>query len=139
MKRNELLKNFTRLILIFVLFIIGESLLTHQIYQFQHSFEYSGIYITFITLVFFGGIGVLLGLNRTHFSLNGTKDIKIDKAKLLILGLPSFIVSMSHVLIYLGVFNKLPFIAIYILENNYVTIVSSIILGHTLISSLYKE
>lgn len=86
-----------------------------------------------ISIVCFGGIGALLGLSNTNLSEDRT--IHIDKSRLLLLTLPSFIVSMSHIWAYFGLLNFNKSIYPYILENNYIIVVSSIILGFSALSS----
>jgi len=139
MNRNKIIKNLIFLVIISTLFISGIILLVNHFSQAQQSFNYNYIYITFITLVFFGGIGVLLGLSTKDFSLSSPNKIRVDKIKLFVLGIPSLIISLTYLWVSLGWLDTFSFIRSNILNINYVITISSIILGHTLISSIYKE
>lgn len=90
-------------------------------------------------MVFFGAIGVVLALSRAGNSDRRAKTLKIDYSKLLVLGLPSLILSMTHIWAQLGLFKGFAWVYLYISTNDYILILSSIVLGHTLISSLRME
>lgn len=139
MKNNSWIKNIIYLILILILFAIGVLLLTNYKFQTQRTFEYNLIYITFIIIIFFGGIGVVLGVDNHNLSLKKEGVLKVDKSKLLILGIPSFIFSMTYIWGYLGLANIIPDIFSYLIQNDYIVIISSIIFGYTIASSLYKD
>lgn len=136
--QNGTLKNLVYLVLIIVLFVTGTILLASHYTQARTSFNFNPIYATLISIVCFGAIGVLLGLSNTNVPVERTRHI--DKSRLLLLALPSFIISMSHIWAILELsdfFNKS--IYPYMLENNYIIIVSSIILGHSVFTSFVNK
>ena len=136
MKNKIFIKNLICSIMIFFFLGCGSLLLiTHQINS-QKSFNYNPIYITFVILFFFGGIGVLLALNDTSVTLYKIKNIKINKTKLFLLIVPSLLISLSYIWLYLGLLNSL---ISYISEFNYIIVASSIILGYSIASNLDRD
>lgn len=138
MKIGNFTKYVSCLVFIAILFYSGTTLLHNHYIQMGINYDYNPVYITFVTIVCFGGIGTLLGLSKANFS-EKNKKLKIDYTRLIILGLPTFILSATHVWAQLGLFKDFVFVYMYILSNDYILIISSIILGHTLIASLSKE
>lgn len=130
-----ILENLIYLVLIIVLFAIGSMLLTDQLTQAKTRFNISPFSITIISIVFFGGIGVVLGLISRDQSVG--KVTQVDKSRLLLITLPAFIVSMSYVWAYFGMFTDS--IYQYILGNDYVVIVASIILGFSILSIFRRK
>ncbi|MDR0269477.1 hypothetical protein [Paenibacillus sp.] len=140
MKKNNhwgILKNFIYLVLIIAFLAMGSMILENYLEQVKTTFHFSPAYVTMICIVFFGGIGVLLGLSSKKRQTGGT--IQIDKSRLLLLTLPSLFISLSYVWLYLGLFRFLPSIAPYIAANHYIVIVSCIVMGHSLITSFRKK
>ncbi len=137
--KNRFIKNLGYLILISTLLIGGVILLRNHKFQAQRTYNYNLIYTTLVTIACFGGIGVLLGLSNTNFSLKEIEVPRFDRIRLLSLGLPSLLTSLSYIWVYLGLFNKYPIIYSYIQEIDYLVMISSIILGHTLVSSIYTD
>lgn len=138
MKNNNYIKNFVQIILISVFLVIGVSLLTKYNIQ-RQKFEYNLTYMIFIMSIFFGGIGIILGLNNLNAEFKKKGILKVDKSKLLILGVPSFIVATIYMWGNFGLFNIMPHIYPFLVNNDYIIIVSNIVLGHTIVTSLYKE
>jgi len=139
MNRNKWIKNLIYLVIIFALFISGIFLLENHLSQARQSFDYNYIYITFIILIFFGGIGIVMGLSSKNLSLTSPNKIEVDKMKLIVLGIPSLVVSLTYLWVYLGWLDNFYFIQSNILNINYIITISSILLGHTIISSIYKR
>lgn len=77
MKNKNYIGNFIYFILIAILLACGTSLLSNHYTEAQRTFEYSLFYITIIIVIFFGGIGVVLGLSNVNFSVKKIKDFKI--------------------------------------------------------------
>lgn len=87
--------------------------------------------ITAIYILFFGGIGVVLGLDNFTKELKKDGKWKIDIPKIIILGLPSLLFSIPNL-----VYNIIP----SALQFAYsIGLVSCIVFGYTLITSLFKE
>lgn len=139
MKNKNYIGNFIYFILIAILLACGTSLLSNHYTEAQRTFEYSLFYITIIIVIFFGGIGVVLGLSNVNFSVKKIKELKLDRSRLLLLVLPSFIISMTHIWALLGLLDNLSTIYSYIIKNQYIIIISSIILGNSIVSSIYIE
>lgn len=133
------IKNIIYIALIAVFLILGLLILTKINLQAKQRFEYNLTYTTFIIITFFGGIGAILGLDNLIISLKKKGVLKVNKPRLLVLGIPSFIVSMTYIWATLGLFKVIPTIYPYLIKYDYPIIISSIILGHTIVSSLYKE
>lgn len=134
---KKIIKNCSYFVLISILFCSGITFLKNYKIQAQQTYNYNLIFLTLITIVFFGGIGALLRLSNTDFCIRKIKGLKVDTMKLLVLGLPSFIISMTYIWAYLGLFKRFPLFISYISEIENIIIVSSIIFGHTIISSIY--
>lgn len=133
------IKNIIYIALITLFLILGVLILTKINVQAKQRFEYNLTYTTFIIITLFGGIGAILGLDNLIISLKKKGVLKVNKPKLLVLGIPSFIVSLTYIWANLGLFKMIPSIYPYLIKYDYPIIVSSIILGHTIVSSLYKE
>lgn len=118
------------LIVLVGLYYLGSSILAECYEQTKRTFTYNHWLITLVQLIFFGGIGVVLGLDRFLLELNREGKWHFDITKLIILGIPSLIFSMPYLVF---IFIKLP--------NSFSNIctISSIILGYTLISNPYKD
>ncbi|GIP59515.1 hypothetical protein MKX50_12935 [Paenibacillus sp. FSL W8-0186] len=136
---KNFIKNFSCLVFIAIFYFGGTTLLRNHYEEVKINFYYSPVYVTFVTMVFFGAIGVVLALSRAGNSDRRAKTLKIDYSKLLVLGLPSLILSMTHIWAQLGLFKGFAWVYLYISTNDYILILSSIVLGHTLISSLRME
>lgn len=130
MNRKNIVKHLIYLILIISLYYLGSSILAKQYEEAKITFIYNYWLITIIKLIFFGGIGVVLGLDKFLSELTQKGKWSFDIIKFLILGIPSLIFSMQYLV--------LTFIQIPSSFNNMYTI-ANIVLGHTLISSFYKE
>lgn len=130
MKSKSAIKYLIYLIIIVGLYYLGSSILAKHYEEVQITYTYNYLLITLVQLIFFGGIGVVLGLDKFLSELTREGKLKFDITKLIILGIPSLIFSIPYL-----VFNfiKPPpsFSSIFT--------ISSIILGYTLISSPYKE
>lgn len=129
MKSKSCIKYFIYLIIIISLYSIGTILLRKYNNDFEKTFISNYWLVTLIKLVFFGGIGIVLGVDSFLTELNRKGKWKLNIPKLIILGIPSFIFSIPYIVLTL--------IPLSTSFNNIFT-VSSIILGYTLISSLYK-
>lgn len=129
MKSKSCIKYFIYLIIIISLYSIGTILLRKYNNDFEKTFISNYWLVTLIKLVFFGGIGIILGVDSFLTELNRKGKWKLNIPKLIILGIPSFIFSIPYIVLTL--------IPLSTSFNNIFT-VSSIILGYTLISSLYK-
>lgn len=131
MKHNTWVKNLIYLLLIVTLFLVGTILLSKINEAAQRTYTLNINLVTLVTILFFGGIGLVLGFDNfiTQLRLNG--NWKFDMAKLVIVGIPSFIFSI-HYMVYKISSALLPYI-----DN--ISLVSSIILGYTLISCVYKD
>ncbi|KLU55084.1 hypothetical protein EL84_23680 [Paenibacillus sp. VT-400] len=133
-KANGVLKNLTYLVLIIVLFAVGSMLLNNQLTQARTRFDVSPFLMTIIPIVFFGGIGVVLGL-MIRGQLRSTKQQ--DTSGFLLITLPALIVSLSYVWASFGWLNDSVYQ--YIVVNDYLVIVASVILGFSIMSALPKK
>lgn len=133
--QNSFIGNLIYLVIIIALLTIGSKLIADHYAQARESFHFNPIYITVIMIICFGGIGALLGLNNL---IKAKGSPRIDLSRLLLLALPSFIVSMSYIWAYLGLLKFNESIFSYILVNDHIPIISSIIFGFSITSSIIK-
>lgn len=127
MKHNTWVKNIIYILLIVILFLVGTGLLSKLQETAQQTYTVDINLITLICIIFFGGIGIILGFDNFIYQLQLKGNWRIDIAKLVILGIPSFIVSIPYV-IYM--------ISPSMLSYSYIP---SIVLGYTVISCIYKD
>ena len=116
------------LILIVALYITGTLLLDRHFNNAAITFIYNYWLITLIRIIFYGGIGAVLGLDGFIIELKREGKWKFDIPRLIILGIPSLIFSIPYITILVSISTSF---------SNIFTI-SSIILGYILISSPYK-
>ena len=116
------------LILIVALYITGTLLLDMHYNRAAITFVYNYWLITLIRIIFYGGIGAVLGLDGFIIELKREGKWKFDIPRLIILGIPSLIFSIPYITILVPISTSF---------SNIFTI-SSIILGYMLISSPYK-
>lgn len=130
MNSKNTIKYLIYLIIIISLYYLGSSILAKHYEDAKITFLYNYWLITLVKLVFFGGIGMVLGLDKFLSELNREGKWKFDISKLIILGIPSLIFSMQYLVL---TFIQIPssFSSVFIIAN--------IVLGYTIISSLYKE
>lgn len=92
-----------------------------------------------IAFIFFGGIGAVLGLDALNLRMKSKGVLKVNISKLILLGIPSFLIPLIYVLCTIGLIRVSANMLLYFGYNSYILIVSSIILGHTIVSSFYKD
>ncbi|MEK3734073.1 MULTISPECIES: hypothetical protein [Paenibacillus] len=135
--QKNIFLHFVYLVLIIVLFAIGSDMLTEYRAEARTRFEHNLYYETAVLILCFGGIGVVLGLSGLKRSRGGR--IGLNKSKLLLLALPSLLVTISPLLAHFGVFDFYESLYEYILEHHDITMVSSIIFGHSFFTSFVKK
>lgn len=130
MNDKKLIKYLIYIISIGLLYYLGTTILVTYEKEVQRTFTYNYWFITLVPLIFYGGIGVVLGLDKFLIELKHKGKWKVDIIKLIILGVPSVIFSIPYLVTSL--------IMIQASFGNMFTI-SPIIFGYTLISSLSKD
>lgn len=130
MKNKNAVKYLIYLITISILYYCGNTILAKYYEDTQITFVYNYWIITTVKLIFFGGIGVVLGLDKLLSEIKKEGKWKVDISRLIILGIPSLFFSMPYLVIRLLTLHKS-------FENIFT--ISSIIFGYILISSLYKD
>lgn len=131
MKNNSWVKNSIYLILIVFLFWIGTVLLANHLEEAEITYRNNITFIILINFIFFGGIGIVLGLDNLIIQLKKKGKIKVNIPRLIVLGVPSLIMLNPFIWINL-IPSALPFL-------NSILLISSLILGYTIVSSLIKE
>lgn len=131
MKINKWFKNIIYLFLIVILFYGGTTIISNIIKGAQMTYEINFNFITLTYFIFFGGIGIVLGLDNFIKELKKEGKLRLDISRIMIFGLPCLIFSIPK-LQYI-----LPPTTLQFVDSIY--LVSSIILGYTLICSLVKE
>lgn len=143
MKNNKWLRYIAYLLLIMILYYIGSILLfevTEQVYRRMDYNVYNLAVYTIISILCFGGIGAIIGLDRFINQLKKSGTWRLNLPKLIILGLPALIMSVPYLpilgLIKLVIFINIPSLEVF---NGNEYIAASIIFGHTVVSSIYKD
>ena len=129
MKSRSFGKYLIYLIFIIGLYIIGTLLLDKCYAEARITFVYNYWLITLIKIIFYGGIGAVLGLDSFLVELKREGKWKLDILRLIILGIPSLIFSIPYIMILIPISNSF----------SSVFTISSIVFGYTMISSIYKE
>lgn len=130
MENKKAIKYLIYIITMGILYYLGTIILAKHYKEVQSTYIYNYWLITLVQLIFYGGIGVVLGLDKFLIELKHEGKWKFDIMKLIILGIPSLIFSMPYLII-----TVIPLKT----EFGNMFIISSIILGYTLVSSLSKE
>lgn len=131
MKINNWLKYFIYLLLIVTLSWMGITILSNYHAEVQRSYNANIFLIMFVNLIFFGGIGVVLGLDNFILQLKIKGQWRVNIPKLIILGLPSLILSTPYLWFIL-----LPSATQFM---NAICLISNIVLGYILVSSIIRE
>lgn len=129
MKSRSLGKYLIYLIFIIGLYIIGTLLLDKCYAEARRTFIYNYWLVAIIKIIFYGGIGAVLGVDSFLVELKSEGTWKLDIPRLIILGIPSLILLIPYMMILI------PFLSFY----SSVFTISSIVFGYTMISSIYKE
>ncbi|MHC1684547.1 MAG: hypothetical protein AB6733_16660 [Clostridiaceae bacterium] len=137
------LRNSIYLILIFIIVFVGNQLLDNS------KINETGKYITslhrnnIVTIIQYGSIGALLGFKILINEMNKNGSIKINIPKLVLLGIPSILISFSTNIFLLmgdGVKNNtLLRFETFLTTNTVLITVFQVVLGYTLITCFYKE
>lgn len=98
------------------------------------NFTYNFPLIILINFVFLGGIGALLSLDGFLDKFNPSGKWKVSIPKLTILGIPSLVFALIY--LWIGLVTIPDFIIMNIKE---LLVISNIVLGHTIMSSISKE
>lgn len=131
MKINNCLKYFIYLLLIVALSWLGTTILSNYYAEVQRSYKTDILLIMFVNLIFFGGIGVVLGLDNFILQLKIKGQWRVNLPKLMILGLPSLILSIPYLWFILSPS------ATQFMDT--ICLISNIVFGYTLVSSIEKE
>jgi uncharacterized membrane protein len=142
-KGKEWLQNFFVILLILILVFGGQYVLEDMREKAASTYQINIYLHGFITFFFYGGIGVLLGLE--HFIREKKKDGKwsLNRPKLVLIGIPSLYFSASILLFYNSILSNtfLTYPIGVLLNNNgsHFLTVFNVIFGYTIITSFYKK
>lgn len=129
MKHNTWVKNIIYLLLIVILFWVGTTLLSKIQEAAQRTYNLNINLVTLVTILFFGGIGLVLGFDNFITQLKIKGAWRFDMAKFVIVGIPAFIFSIPYM-----IYKLVP----SMLESIHnISLVSSVVLGYTLISCVF--
>jgi hypothetical protein len=130
-------------ILIIIFWVFGASNNFRLIEEVESRIYIPQIWLrTTVAFFYYGGVGVLLGLN--HFTVEMKKKgvWRANWPKLIVLGLPSLFYSFSLAIATYGgpFFGRMSYILASQLINNYwdVAYLFPLVLGHTIITGFYK-
>lgn len=134
MNKNKVVKNLCMLLGIVILSIVGTMGLERYKEMYLRISNINLLYPILINFIFFGGIGIILGIEK--FRLESLREGKwrIDIIKLCILGIPAFIFAIPYMLPIIVRNGK---ILSLIFNDNFIKI-GNLILGYVLIGSFYK-
>jgi hypothetical protein len=142
-KDKEWLQNFIVILLILVMVFGGQYVLEGMREKAASTYQINIYLHCFINFFFYGGIGVLLGLE--HFIKEKKKDGKwsLNRPKLVLIGIPSLYFSAAILLFYNSLISN-TFLAypIGVLFNNngsHFLAVFNVVFGYTIITSFYKK
>ena len=129
-------------VLIFSFALIGQNIIYHAISKSQATLRYCKSTDFLIKIVFYGGIGVLFGLENLVREIKKKGDWKINFPKLALLGIPLLYFSFYN-FIY---FSNIPFISEHmnynwlIFNKNYTSYlpIFQAMLGYVVVTSFYK-
>jgi hypothetical protein len=142
-KGKEWLQNFLVILLILVMVFGGQYVLEDMRGKAASTYQINIYLHGFITFFFYGGIGVLLGLE--HFIREKKKNGKwsLNIPKLVLIGIPSLYFSASIFLFYNSLLsNTFLVYPIGVLLNNngsHFLTVFNVIFGFAIITSFYKK
>lgn len=142
MKNEVILKYFFYLIII-IFFIIISNVVTLKATFYAKRFEFFPL-IVIKTCIYFI-FGAFLGLDNFLKEKSNKGVWKINKPKLLILGLPSLYFSLSLILLHTKLVWLSSFFYIFkanisnILQMKYIYVFSPILLGFIVVTSFYKH
>lgn len=131
MKINTWLKHFIYLMLIMALAWMGATILSNYYAEAQRSYNTNIIRIMLVNLIFFGGIGVVLGLDNFILEFKMEGKWRVNLPKLTVLGLPSLILSIPYVYLILSPS------AMQFMDT--ICLISNIVFGYILVSSIVRE
>lgn len=131
MKINTWLKNFIYLLLIMTLSWSGGTILSNYYAKVQSTYTSNILLIMLVNLVFFGGIGVVLGLDNFILQFKMKGQWRVNLPKLIVIGLPSLILSVPYL-----IFTLLPSTMHFI---DTICLISNIVFGYILVSSIVRE
>ncbi len=143
MKNKKWVRYFIYIFLVYTLIAWRNNVLVAIVERRSITYDPQILYSIALAICFYGGIGLVLGLE--HFILEMKKNgvWKVDWAKLLIMGLPTLLLSFS-VFIYgfgSGIIWKIPlhFMDRMVVDYWDIIYLFSLILGYTIITSVYKR
>lgn len=131
MKINTWLKHLIYLLLIVALSWMGITILSNYYAEVQRSYNINIILIMLVNFIFFGGIGAVLGLDNFILQFKMEGQWRFNLPKLIVLGLPSLILSIPHLLFIL-----LPS-AMQFMDT--ICLIPNIVFGYILVSSIVRE
>lgn len=130
-------------LLIIALFIgLGDYFLRY-IQDISQKTAYLNVFLlTFTMIIFYGGFGVILGLDGLLNEKNKDGIWKVRIPKMIILGIPSLYISLSYIIYYSSII-VIQYLArplqLILLRNSKIVILTQILLGYVVITSFFKE
>lgn len=143
MNAKSWLKYFFIIILILVMVFLGQYVFESIRRNVQETYNINPYFQNIIMLIFYGGIGLLLGLEHLIQEIKKQGKWVVNIPKLVLMGIPSLYFSLSIFIYYSSsqfVREVLSYPTGILLNNggNFIS-VFQLILGYSIITSFYKK
>lgn len=143
MKMKSWVKYFIYIFLILVIVFRGQHVFQVIEKNREKSFNPQYYYTSTMTIIFYGTLGLILGLEHFICEIKKEGKWKFNLPKIVLMGLPSLYFSLFYFILIsnLHFLRDMLTYPIIVLLGNYSGFISvfPLILGYTLITSLYKQ
>jgi hypothetical protein len=125
--------------LILVMVFWGQHIFGEYKQSVQESYNFRPYYFNILMIIFYGGIGLLLGLEHLIFEFKKKGSWKVNLPKIVLMSIPSLYFSLAMFIYY----NNIPVLSfpIGVLIEDGTAFINAfqIIMGHSFITSFYKN
>jgi hypothetical protein len=139
MKIKSWLRYLIYMCLILVMVFWGQYVFGVYKQSVQESYNFRPYYYNILMIIFYGGIGLVLGLEHLIFEIKKEGSWAINFAKIVLMGIPSLYFSLAMFIYY----NNIPILSFpigAIIEDGTAFVNAfQVILGYAIITSFYKN
>ena len=139
MKAKSWIKYFIYMCLILIVVFWGQHVFVVYKQNTQKTFNFNPYYYNVLMIIFYGSIGLLLGLEHLIYQIRKQGDWAVNFPKIVLMLIPSLYFSLA-IFIYYSNITLLSFPLMGLIENgtNFIN-AFQIILGYSIITSFYKK